>query len=189
MRRRLAVTLYLVCLFCMLRAEARESDGARPEAALADYAAARAAVAAAAARGEWPGALAGAHTLVARCPDDPEAWALLIDAEIALGDLDAAERDAQVLLDMRPDEAASLYRAARLRALLGDDPGAIEALLAALARLAPTATDTRAAWLTELARLYDATGRPADARAASRAALAARPEARAARAARITANP
>ncbi len=189
MRRRLALTLYLVCLFCMLRAEARASGGAQHVAALADYAAARTAVATSAARGEWPSALAGAHTLLARCPDDPEAWALLIDAEIALGDLTSAERDAQVLLDLRPDEAASLYRAARLRTLLGDDPGAIEALLAALARLAPTATDTRAAWLTELARLYHATGRPEDARAASQAALAATPEAHAASAARITANP
>lgn len=167
MRRRLAQALYLVCLFCMLRAEAREPVGAP----FTDYAAARAAVAASAARGDWRRARDGAHTLLARCPDDPEAWALLIDAEIALGDLTSAERDAQVLLDLRPDEAASLYRAARLRALLGDEPGAIEALLAALGRLAPTASDTRAAWLGELAHLYQATGRLADARAASRAAL------------------
>ena len=40
MRRRLAFTLYLVCLFCMLRAEASESGGTQPAAALADYAAA-----------------------------------------------------------------------------------------------------------------------------------------------------
>jgi tetratricopeptide (TPR) repeat protein len=64
-----------------------------------------------------------AQALLARDADDPMAWAVLSDAQLELGDLDAAIEAAQQLMDLKPS-LASYGRAAHLRWLQGDVLGA-----------------------------------------------------------------
>ena len=60
-------------------------------------------------------------------PDGPQAYSILVDAEIELGRYDEAAAALQDLLDRRPG-AAPLARVAYLRELHGDLPGATEAM-------------------------------------------------------------
>jgi tetratricopeptide (TPR) repeat protein len=64
-----------------------------------------------------------AQAVLARDADDPMAWGVLSDAQLELGDLDAAIDAAQRLIDCKP-ELGSYGRAAHLRWLQGDVLGA-----------------------------------------------------------------
>ncbi len=64
-----------------------------------------------------------ARRLLAGDSDDPMAFALLSDAELELGQLDAAIRAAQRMIDLKPS-LLSYGRAAHLRFLQGDAAGA-----------------------------------------------------------------
>lgn len=135
----------------------------------------RAAVALLLARREDHTALTRAITLNARFPDDVDTWALLIDAELARGRYNDAERDTQRLLDLRPDNLPGLVRAARLRELYGDWQGAIDFVTASLNRVTDDQREMRAALYTQLARLQFGAGQGEVAEQALVAALAAWP--------------
>lgn len=63
----------------------------------------------------------------AELPSSGDALAVLVDAEVELGDYEAAVRRTEQLLELRPDVAA-LSRVSYLRELHGDIPGAITAM-------------------------------------------------------------
>ena len=93
------------------RATAREEFVTQADAALGkplalapeDYIAQRTAVAVMLAKHEDSAALERASALNRRFPDDVDTYALLIDAELALGRHAEAELYTQLLLDLRPD--------------------------------------------------------------------------------------
>lgn len=64
-----------------------------------------------------------AEKILAKEPDDRNAWGILSDALLELGEIDGAERAAQRMLDLRPD-LASYARASYLRWMRGDRTGA-----------------------------------------------------------------
>lgn len=92
--------------------------------------------------------------------DDIGIWGLLVDANVALGKLDEAERDAQWILDLRSGSSLGFTKAARIRELTGDPEGAAEFLDQAVRRTALSDLDERAWLLTENARLQVKLGNP-----------------------------
>ena len=121
-------------------------------------------------------ALARVTELNRRFPDDVATYALLIDAELALGRYAQAEQHTQALLDLRPDNLPGLIRTARLRELYGDWQGAIDCLNASLNRVTDDDAELRARLYTQLARLHFEAGHSDIAQQALAAALRAVPE-------------
>ena len=166
------------------RATAREEFVTQADAALGkalalapeDYIAQRTAVAVMLAKHEDSAALERASALNRRFPDDVDTYALLIDAELALGRHAEAELYTQRLLDLRPDNLPGLIRAARLRELYGDWQGAIDFINATVNRVTAAEVEERAWLYVQLARLHFAAGRPEIARAALDVALTALPD-------------
>jgi tetratricopeptide (TPR) repeat protein len=103
-------------------------------------------------------ALKVAQQLNQKVPDDLGGWALLVDANVALGNYPEAERDAQWILDLRSGSALGFEKAAGLRELFGDNEGAIEFYGEAFRRTAQSDLDQRAWLLTQKARLALASG-------------------------------
>jgi len=66
-----------------------------------------------------------AQRLIARDKDDVSAWGLLSDAALELGETKEAAKAAQTMLDLKPS-VLSYGRAAHLRFLADDVPGALE---------------------------------------------------------------
>src|SRR3954453_3987364 len=97
-------------------------------------------------------------------PDDIAGWGLLVDANIALGNYSEAERDAQWILDLRPGNPLGFEKAAALRELFGDIPGAVEFLDEANRRTSANDTDQRAWLLLQKCRLQLGAGYRAEAR-------------------------
>jgi len=97
-------------------------------------------------------------------PDDIGGWGLLVDANIALGNYSEAERDAQWILDLRPGNPLGFEKAAALRELFGDIPGAVEFLDEANRRTSANDTDQRAWLLLQKCRLQLGAGYSAEAR-------------------------
>ncbi len=125
---------------------------------------------------EFGEALKLATTLNARFPDDIMTYGLLVDANIELGNYDAAERATQWMLDLRPGNVAALTRAAYLRELFGDVEGSLDLMNRALER-APASQSGHRAWLmTHVAHLHRLAGRPAVATEFADQALAILPE-------------
>ncbi|MFL6447092.1 MAG: tetratricopeptide repeat protein [Bryobacteraceae bacterium] len=86
-------------------------------------------------------------------PDDIAGWAFLVDANIGLGNYSEAERDAQWILDLRQGNALGFEKAAALRELFGDTPGAVEFVDEAYRRTSANDTDQRAWLLLQKSRL------------------------------------
>jgi len=107
---------------------------------------------------EFPQALKLAQELNKKVPDDIAVWAMLADANSALGNYNDAERDAQWVLDLRRGSALGFEKAAALRELFGDNEGAIEFYGEALTRTAQSDLDQCAWLLTQKARLEIASG-------------------------------
>ena len=105
-----------------------------------------------------------------KAPDDLMARGLASDAHLALGDYDAAETEAQYILDTRPNNPVGLICGANLRVMYGDIDGAIELLGDAIARTPPNDQEERARLLAKAARLHLMAGRINVAAAAAAAA-------------------
>jgi tetratricopeptide (TPR) repeat protein len=103
-------------------------------------------------------ALALATELNHRVPDDLTVWASLADVNRALGNYEDAERQAQWAIDLRPGNTLGFEKAAELRELFGDVPGAIEFWEEASRRTSPNDLDEQAWLVTEKARLELAEG-------------------------------
>jgi len=93
-----------------------------------------------------------------KVPDDIAGWALLVDANVQLGNYAEAERDAQWILDLRPGSALGFEEAASLRELFGDWEGAIEFVDEANRRTSANDADEKAWLLTQKAHLVLAGG-------------------------------
>jgi tetratricopeptide (TPR) repeat protein len=141
-----------------------------------DYIAQRTAVAVMLAQHQNRAALERATALHLRFPDDVDTYAVLIDAQLALGLHNEAEIYTQRLLDLRPDNLPGLVRAARLRELYGDWQGAIDFVNATVNRVTAAELEERAGLYVHLARLHFGAGRPEIARAALAEALQALPD-------------
>jgi tetratricopeptide (TPR) repeat protein len=120
---------------------------------------------------EFAAALADAEALHAAMPDDVQVYGYLVDANAELGRYEAAEKNAQWMLDLRPGNIPALTRAAFLRELFGDVEGAVELMQQAYQRTAPTEVEDRAWIATQLAHLELARGRAGDADKLARHAL------------------
>ena len=79
-------------------------------------------------------------------PDDVMTYGFLAEADIALGLYDDAERNAQWMLNLRPNNIPGLLIGARLRALYGDAQGAIDFLNLASSETSPTEVEDLA-WI------------------------------------------
>ena len=97
-----------------------------------------------------------AEKAIAMEPKTPEAYGLLGDAAVEMGDYDAAFGYYQKMLDIRPD-LSSYSRGGHLLFVTGDIQGAIELMRKAIAAGAPFAENT--AWCrAELAHMLWSTG-------------------------------
>jgi tetratricopeptide (TPR) repeat protein len=124
-------------------------------------------------RHDFRGALALARRARAARPDALAAYPALVDALVELGRFGTAERLLQRMVDAKPT-LAGYARVSYLRELHGDVDGAAAAMRRAVAAGGP-ARESVAAVQALLGGLELARGRPAAARAAHRAALAAVP--------------
>jgi tetratricopeptide (TPR) repeat protein len=126
------------------------------------------------ARHQFREALDRARPLNHGTPDDVEAWGLVSDAALGLGDYSEAEHSAQWMLTLRSTNVGGLERGARLRELFGDNDGAREFWESAM-RLTLADAEQRA-WLgTHMASLMRRTGRAAQAEGLLRQVLDAMP--------------
>jgi tetratricopeptide (TPR) repeat protein len=91
--------------------------------------------------------------------DDIGVWGLLVDANIALGKYEDAERDAQWILNLRAGSSLGFEKAAELRVLFGDPEGAMEFFNEANRRISQNDLDERAWLLTQSARQELAMGK------------------------------
>ncbi len=104
-------------------------------------------------RKDFVAALQLASELNSKVPDDIAGWGFLVDANMALGNYDEAERDAQWILDLRAGSTLGFEKAAALREMFGDIEGAMEFLDEANRRTSLNDADQHAWLLTEKARL------------------------------------
>ena len=79
-------------------------------------------------------------------PDDVMTYGYLAEADIGLGDYAAAEKSAQWMLNMRPNNVPGLLLGATLRAQYGDPGGALTFLRMAYAETSPVETE-ELAWI------------------------------------------
>lgn len=98
------------------------------------------------ARHQYAAAKDKATALNRRTPDDVMTYGYLSEAEIALGNYDAAEKSAQWMLNMRPNNLPGLLLGARLRVLYGDTDGALEMLNLAYSETSPGEVEDQA-WI------------------------------------------
>lgn len=122
-------------------------------------------------RHEFAHALELAAAYNDKVPDDVLGYGFLVDANIELGNYDAAERAAQWMLDLRPGNIPGLTRAAYLRELFGDVDGALDMMRMALQRTQPAEAEDRAWIVTQIAHLHLSRGRVETADEALRQAL------------------
>lgn len=96
-------------------------------------------------------------------PDDPAVYGYLAESEIALGDYKEAEKSAQWMLNMLPNNVPGLLIGADLRVLYGDPDGAVEFLNQAEAEIPPTEVE-ELAWIeNKVAAVEIETGKTAPA--------------------------
>jgi len=126
------------------------------------------------ARRQFREALERARPLNHGTPDDVEAWGLVSDAALGLGDYAEAERTAQWMLNLRSTNVNALAHGAHLRELFGDNDGARQFWESAL-RLTLADEEQRAWIATQIASLSRRTGRAAEAETLLQQVLAAKP--------------
>lgn len=155
-------------------AEADDAIHQALELAPADFEARKLQVKLLLARHQYREALAQARPLNQGTPDDVEAWGLVSDAALNLGDYTEAERTAQWMLNLRSTNVGGLERGARLRELFGDNDGARQFWESAF-RLT-LADEEQRAWLaTQMASLNRRTGHAGEAEALLRQVLQGNP--------------
>ncbi len=79
-------------------------------------------------RQQFPEALAKAMLLHAKVPDDVTLYGYLAEANLSLGNYAEADKDAQWMLNLRPNNIPGLLVGAELRVAYGDLAGALEFL-------------------------------------------------------------
>jgi len=97
-------------------------------------------------------------------PDDVMTYGYLAEADIALGNLDDADKSAQWMLNMRPNNIPGLLLGARLRTLYGDSEGALDFLTIAYSETSPTEVEDLAWIANQMASIEIDAGRSAAAR-------------------------
>lgn len=127
-------------------------------------------------RHEFAHALDLATAYSAKAPDDLYGQGFLVDANVELGNYEAAERAAQWMFDLRPGNIPGLTRAADLRELFGDTEGALELMRMALQRTPPAETEDLAWTLTQIGHLHLSRGETGSANEALARALALFPD-------------
>ncbi len=149
---------------------ARETDDAKwlsdAEAALArgfnldsgDFSLQKTQVALMLARGEFAQAKEKATQLNRRTPDDVMVYGYLAEAQIGLRDYDAAEKNAQWMLNMLPNNIPGLMIGAKLRRVFGDPQGATEFLNLAYTETSPTEVEDLAWIANQIAEIDIDTG-------------------------------
>jgi len=120
-------------------------------------------------RHDFRAALAWGTRALKANPDAPDAYGIVFDALVELGRYQAAVSTAQAMVDRKP-ALGSLARVSYARELLGDQPGAVAAMIQAAAAGSGSATD-RAYVQTLIGNLHLGAGRLAPAEAAYRRAL------------------
>ena len=116
-------------------------------------------------------ALKLAAELNSKVHDDIGVWGLLVDCNVALGNLKEAERDAQWILDLRAGSSLGFEKAAGLRVLFGDPEGAIEFYEEANRRTSANDADQHAWLLTQIAAIQLSSGNVKEAERRVREAL------------------
>lgn len=111
------------------------------------------------ARGEPEKALAIARALNKQLPDELDPWGLIVDAARALGKTDDAEKAAQWMINLRPEDPRGLWRVATLREDFGDLAGAEDVLNECYKRVPRTDVAWRVTLMKQMAGLYRKTGR------------------------------
>ncbi len=122
-------------------------------------------------RHEFAKALEAAKTLNRRMPDDLTVYGYLADANAELGNYQDAATAVQWMLDLRPGNVAGLTRAAYLRELHGDIPGALEFMQMAYDDTPYQELEDRAWLLTQMAHLHWVAGNFEKAETYARGAL------------------
>jgi tetratricopeptide (TPR) repeat protein len=125
------------------------------------------------ARHDFHAALDWGRAARAIMPYRAEALAIIVDAQIELGQYDEAVESAQAMVDLRPD-LASYSRVSYIRELHGDTAGAIAAMRAA-AEAGPPGAESTAWTMVQLGHLYFNSGNLAQAEQAYNQALMQRP--------------
>jgi tetratricopeptide (TPR) repeat protein len=111
------------------------------------------------AKHQYPEAKDKATLLNKHTPDDVMTYGYIAEADIALGDLDAAEKSAQWMLNMRPNNIHGLLLGSRLRSLYGDTDGALDFLKLAYAETSPTEVEDLAWIANQMASIEIDAGR------------------------------
>ena len=131
------------------RAYLRDADSAIEKGlatAPADFQISKTAVALLLAQEQFTAARDKAIQLNRRTPDDAMIYGFIAEADIALGDYDAAEKAAQWMLNMQPNNLPGLQIGATLRVLYGDSDGALDLLNLAYKETSPIETEDQA-WI------------------------------------------
>ena len=113
------------------------------------------------AQGDASKALEAARQCNRNMPDDLDAYAVIVDAALMLDRVEEAERAAQWMLNLRPEDVRSLMRGAAVREALKDYDGAVQMLTDAFARTSRGEVALRAGIGVSLARLNRQLGRTA----------------------------
>lgn len=127
-------------------------------------------------RHEFAKALEAATELNKKTPDDITVYGYLVDANAELGNYQAAVDAAQWMLNLRPGNVAGLTRAAYLRELHGDIPGAVDLMQRAYDSTPYQEMEDRAWLLTQIAHLHYIAGELKDAETFATGALGLFPD-------------
>jgi len=126
------------------------------------------------ARHDFRGARALAESAIAASPDVVSSYGVLTDAEVELGDYDAAVKTLDHMVRRKPN-LSSYSRVSYVRELMGDTDGAIKAMRMAVESGSPFGENT--AWcMVQLGNLYLNSGKLADAESQYQTALVRFPD-------------
>ena len=115
-------------------------------------------------KGDFEQALPIALRLNHKMPDDLDSYSLLVRIHLHAGDLTQAEKQAQWMLNLRQEEAITLWRAAEVRERLEDWNGALQFYGEAYRSMKSERELDRAVIRAQAARLQARLGKSADAR-------------------------